>query len=76
MIRSDIQQLKPSEISSDVFIVAPSQIEYISKTFGDALAESMNVRPLSGKISQMAHEILLKTLKSAKTMGEQISKKS
>lgn len=70
MIKSEIRQLKPNEISSDVFIVAPTQIEFISKTFGDAVAEAMNVRPLSNKIRQIASDILINTLKKARTVGE------
>ena len=68
-MKEQIQTLKPSEISSDVFIIAPSQINAISKQFGDAVAEAMNVRPLSAKIRQIASEILIKTLTDAKNMG-------
>jgi hypothetical protein len=71
IMKENIQTLKQSEISSDVFIVAPSQIENISKKFGEAVAEAMNVRPLSQKISQIASEILIKTLNDAKNTGAQ-----
>ena len=70
MIKNDIKTLKPSEISSDVFIIAPSQLEAISKKFGDAVAEAMNVRPLAGKIRQIAADTLIKVLIEAKRMGE------
>jgi len=70
MIKNDIKTLKPSEISSDVFIIAPSQIDAISKNFGDAVAEAMNVRPLAGKIRQIAADTLIKVLIEAKRMGE------
>ena len=69
-MKSDIQQLKNSEITSEVFVIAPSQIEWISKTFGDAVAEAMNVRPLSQKIRQIAAETLIKVLHNAKKIGE------
>ncbi len=69
-MKNDIQQLKASEITSEVFVIAPSQIEWISKTFGDAVAEEMNVRPLSQKIRQIAAETLVRVLHSAKKMGE------
>lgn len=69
-MKSDIQQLKPSEITSEVYIIAPSQIEWISKNFGDAVAEAMNVRPLSQKIRQIAADILVRVLDNAKKMGE------
>ena len=71
VMKENIQTLKHSEISSDVFIIAPSQIEAISKQFGDAVAEAMNVRPLSQKIRQIAADILIKTLTEAKNTGAQ-----
>ena len=71
-MKTGIQQLKPSEITSDVFIIAPSQIEWISKTFGDAVAETMNIRPLSQKIRKIAMETLIQVLNDAKKMGEQL----
>ena len=71
IMKENIQALKHSEISSDVFIIAPSQIDAISKQFGDAVAEAMNVRPLSQKIRQIAAEILIKTLTDAKNTGAQ-----
>jgi len=67
---TNVQMLKHNEISSDVFIIAPSQIDIISQKFGDAVAETMNIRPLSQKIREIAAEILIKTLQEAKTMGE------
>lgn len=69
-MKTQIQALKPTDISSEVFIVAPSQIDIISKKFGNAVAEAMNVRPLSQKIQQIAYEILIETLNDAKNMGE------
>lgn len=69
-MKGNIQKLKTTDISSDVFVIAPSQIESISNAFGDAVAEAMNIKPLSQKIRQIASDILIKTLRSAKTMGE------
>ena len=66
----DIQNLKPTEITSDVFIINPSQIDLISQTFGNAIAEEMNMRPFSQKICKIASETLVKVLYSAKKMGE------
>ena len=68
-MKSNVQNLKTSDISSDVFIIAPNQIDAISKKFGDAVAEAMNVRPLAQKIRQIAAETLIKTLRDAKNMG-------
>ena len=69
-MKNNIKNLKTTDISSDVFIIAPNQIETISKNFGDAVAEAMNVRPLAGKIRQIAEEIIVKVLCDAKRMGE------
>ena len=69
-MKTNIHTLKTTDISSDVFIIAPNQIETISKIFGDAVAEAMNVRPLAGKIRQIAAETLTRVLGDAKKMGE------
>ena len=69
-MKNDIQMLKSSEISSDVFVISPNQIDLIAQKFGDAVAEAMNVRPLSQKIRQIAAEVLIQTLNDAKHMGE------
>ena len=69
-MKNSIQSLRPTDITSDVFIIAPNQIDLISQKFGDAVAEAMNVRPLAGKIRQIAMEILTQTLNDAKKMGE------
>ena len=69
-MKSDVKILKRSEISSDVFIIAPSQIDAISQKFGDAVAEEMNIRPLAQKIRKIAAETLTQILQDAKNMGE------
>ena len=69
-MKNDVQALKSNEISSDVFIISQNQIDTIAQNFGDAVAEAMNVRPLSQKIRQIAAEVLTKTLTDAKHMGE------
>lgn len=69
-MKSNIQKLNPNDISSDVFIIAPSQIDIIAKNFGNVMAESMNVRPLAHKIQQIAKDVLIQTLYDAKKMGE------
>lgn len=70
MMKPAVQKLKTSEISSDVFVISPTQIEWISKNFGYAVAEAMNVKPLAQKIQQIAAETLVNVLRSAKKMGE------
>ena len=69
-MKQEVKILKHNEISSDVFIIAPSQIDAISQKFGDAVAEAMNIRPLSQKIREIAAEILTQILQDAKNMGE------
>ena len=69
-MKTDVQNLKAADITSDVFVISPTQIEFISQSFGDAVAAAMNVRPLSHKIREVAKDILIQTLKHAKTMGE------
>lgn len=69
-MKSSITELQTSDISSEIFVIAPSQIDFISEKFGDAVAEAMNMRPLSQKIRQIAAETLIKTLQAAKKMGE------
>jgi len=69
-MKDNIQQLKTSNISSEVFVIAPTQIDFISEKFADAVAEAMNMRPLANRIRQIAAETLVKTLRSARNMGE------
>jgi len=69
-MKNNITTLNTEDITSDVFVIAPTQIDTISKNFGNAVAEAMNVRPLATKIRQIAHEILVQTLHDAKKMGE------
>ena len=69
-MQTNFRELKQSEITSEVFIINPSQIDIISKMFADAVAQEMNVRPLSEKIRQIAKETLIQTLRHAKRIGE------
>ena len=69
-MRADVQTLKTNEISSNIFVIAPTQIDAIAQRFGDAVAEAMNVRPLAHKIREIATDVLIQTLNDAKTMGE------
>ena len=69
-MKDNITKLQTTDITSEIFVIAPSQIDFISEKFGNAVAEAMNMRPLSQKICKIAAETLINTLKSAKTMGE------
>ncbi|MCQ2581965.1 MAG: hypothetical protein MJ170_03215 [Alphaproteobacteria bacterium] len=65
-----IQDLSINDITSEVFTIAPTQIEYIAKTFGDTVANTMNMRAFAGKIRQIAELALRNALNNAKHMGE------
>jgi len=69
-MKAEYQQLKPSEITSDVCVVSPTQIDYISQHFTEVLASELNLRPLAYKIQKIAKEALVSSLNQAKKMGE------
>ena len=69
-MKDNIQQLQTSEIVSEVYTIAPSQIEYISRLFGDTVADRMNMRPFSTKFRQIAEAALRHALNNARHAGE------
>ena len=69
-MHDQVQKLKPESITSDVYIIAPTQIEYIANLFGNTIADTMNMRPFAQKIRQIAKQALHHALQSAKHMGE------
>ena len=69
-MRENIQQLKPESITSDVYLVAPTQIEHIARIFGNTVADTMNMRTFAPKIRQIAEQALRHALQSARHMGE------
>ena len=69
-MKEAIKQLKPTEITSEVFIIAPSQLEYLADTFGKNFADAMNMRTFSARICEVARESLRSALRAAKKMGE------
>ncbi len=68
-MREPIQQLKTSNITSEVFVIAPTQIDYIAQIFGDGVADAMNMRAFSQKIRQIAAESLRHALAAARHQG-------
>ena len=70
MQNQKVQDLSVSDITSEVYTIAPTQIEYIARIFGDSVASAMNMRAFSGKIRQIATAALRHALQSAKHMGE------
>ena len=69
-MKDQIQQLQPINITSDVFIISPAQLEYIAGVFSKNFADSTNMRTFSGRICEIARESLRTALKEAKKMGE------
>lgn len=69
-IKGNVYNLKPSNITSEVFVIAPTQIEYIAQIFGDSVADAMNMRTFAQKIRQIAEQSLRTALQSAKHQGE------
>ena len=68
-MQNQVQKLNPESITSDVYIIAPTQIEYIAHIFGNTVADTMNMRPFAQKIRQIAEQSLRQALQSAKHMG-------
>lgn len=69
-MREPVQQLNPENITSDVYIIAPTQIEYIARLFGNTVADTMNMRTFAPKIRQIAEQALRHALNAAKKQGE------
>ncbi len=68
-MKPQVQQLKTSDITSEVFTVAPTQIEYIAQIFGDNVADAMNMRTFAPKIRQIAEDALRNALMAARRQG-------
>ncbi len=69
-MREPVHKLSTSDITSDVFVIAPTQIEYIAQIFGDSVADTMNMRTFSQKIKQIAATSLRQALSAARHQGE------
>ena len=69
-MKEQIKQLKADEISSDVFVIVPTQLEYIADIFSKNFADSMNMRTFAGRIRDIAIESLYIAMRAAKKMGE------
>jgi len=69
-MRTPIRQLNTSEITSEVYTISPTQVEYIAHIFGDGVADAMNMRAFAGKIREIAIQSLRRALNNARHMGE------
>lgn len=65
-----VRRLNPANITSEVYIIAPTQIEYISQLFADSVADTLNLRTFAQKIRQIAEQSLRTALSAAKHQGE------
>ena len=68
-MKNSVKQLDSRDITSDIFMISPAQVEYIAQIFTKNFADSMNMRTFSGRINEIARESLRAALKSARTMG-------
>ncbi len=69
-MKEPIQNLNTSNITSEIYTIAPTQIEYIAQLFGDTVADTMNMRTFAPKIRQIASHALRHALQNARHMGE------
>lgn len=69
-MREPVQNLNTSNITSEVFVIAPTQIEYIAQIFADSVADAMNMRTFAPKIRQIASQSLRTALSAARHAGE------
>ncbi len=70
MREQSVRRLNPANITSEVYIIAPTQIEYISQIFADSVADTLNLRTFAQKIRQIAEQSLRTALSAAKHQGE------
>ena len=70
MHEQNITNLNTNDITSEVYTIAPTQMEYIAKLIGDTVADNMNMRAFAPKIRLIAMKALQTALKSARHMGE------
>ena len=69
-MRAPVRQLSTSDITSDVYTISPTQIDYIARIFGDGVADAMNMRAFAAKIREIANTSLRHALNNARHMGE------
>jgi hypothetical protein len=70
IMRAPVRQLNTNDITSEVYTIAPTQIDYIARLLGDGVADAMNMRAFSGKIREIAAQSLQTALSRARHMGE------
>ena len=74
MHEQTIKHLKTTEITSEIYTIAPTQMEYIATLIGNTVADNMNLRAFAPKIRAIAMRALQTALTSARHMGENSKK--
>ena len=69
-MRTNITELKTNNITSTVYTISPTQVEFIARIFADSVADAMNMRAFAGKFREIANQSLHTALTRAKHMGE------
>ena len=70
-MKEQIKQLQTNNITSEIFVISPAQLDYIARVFGKNFADVMNMRTFSDRIIEVARTSLRTALRAAKKMGEQ-----
>ena len=69
-MRTPVRPLNTTDITSEVYTISPTQIEFIARIFGDSVADTMNMRAFAPKIREIATQSLRNALIRARHMGE------
>ena len=69
-MKEQVKQLQTNNITSEIFVISPAQLDYIAGIFGKNFADTMNMRTFSDRIEEVARESLRTALRAAKKMGE------
>ena len=70
-MKEQVKQLQTNNITSEIFVISPAQLDYIAGVFSKNFADTMNMRTFSDRIAEVARESLRAALRAAKKMGEQ-----
>ena len=69
-MKEQVKQLQTNNITSEIFVISPDQLDYIAGIFSKNFADTMNMRTFSDRIAEVARESLRTALRAAKKMGE------
>ena len=69
-MKEQVKQLQTNNITSEIFVISPAQLDYIAGVFSKNFADTMNMRTFSDRITEVARESLRAALRAAKKMGE------